>query len=1032
MMLQSPLRKAIAAWLVVAAALPCPAARADTPLTLLQSFAGNVNFTGTQATMRTNRSVCDAVSARTKLNKALAGIPAGAQILSARLYWAGSSNSPDNQVTFDNKTVSAQRQYTSIQAGGTNYFGGAADVTAQVKANGNATYAFSGLTINNGRPWCPVEGVLGGFSLLVIYSHPAQPYRVLNVYEGFQSMHNSSITLNLGNFKIPNPIGAATGRLGHITWEGDASLNNGEDLQFNGVSLTDGGLNPLGNQFNSTSNINNDALSYGIDFDAYTINSPTIQADQTTATAFYKAGQDMVLLNAEIVAVPNVPVSNLSISMGRNGDPFLSQNPVYTLTVTNNGPSDESGPVNVTDTLPAGLTLVSASGTGWTCSTSGQAVTCTNPLGLAAGSALPVITLTAHPTSNGVYSSYTNTASVAGAMFDNNSSDNTATDTVADTTVTAADYAFTDKACTHGVAIATDPNASGCHRYTGPLIAGTNQPIYVTALNTNGIPTRLHISQTRQRTVRFSLTCINPTTNAGVRATYAGATLPLCSPAGTVPSGGTTSAWTSNVSLSFPGGIPSAPATFQYRDVGFVKLNLYDPGANTISSVRFISQPRRLSFSEIKRTSDNAVNPGETGTYIGFAMAGEPFTIKVTALLDDEIGAAPNFGKEISPFGVALGQTTDAAEMPALGGTFGAPVGGVFTGTGFHYDEAGYVSLKALALDSANPERTFYDYLGSGTEVGSETVKVGNFYPAYFITDVDATFPCQPRMACPTGTVPVTNEALGVNGGAYSQQPFTVDVTAHNVAGLPLKNYVSPHSHPITLSAVTLPGPSGVDAGTLVGSAIGRVSAEATLTAKPSFKVDPAFDRASPRAMNWAPPKTIYLRAETAIPRVGSPSGYVISSKRGPGAISVERGVRVVNGRLQVNTGFGSELLKLPVRLDAQYWTGSSWDKNTGDDLSQINASSAHFTNCSGKLNNLAAAPNNCKAVVATQNTSTSPPLTTVDGSASLWLKPTGAGNTGSAAIDMGNNNPIWLPSTLGRAVYGTHKSRLIYIREVY
>ena len=29
-------------------------------------------------------------------------------------------------------------------------------------------------------------------------------------------------------------------------------------------------------------------------------------------------------------------------------------------------------------------------------------------------------------------------------------------------------------------------------------------------------------------------------------------------------------------------------------------------------------------------------------------------------------------------------------------------------------------------------------------------------------------------------------------------------------------------------------------------------------------------------------------------------------------------------------------------------------------------------------------------------------------------------------------NNPAWLPSTIGRAVFGVYKSPLIYVREVY
>jgi conserved repeat domain len=50
----------------------------------------------------------------------------------------------------------------------------------------------------------------------------------------------------------------------------------------------------------------------------------------------------------------------------------------YTLTLDNNGPQGAAGPITVTNTLPAGLTYTSVTGTGsWVCSTLGQVATCT-------------------------------------------------------------------------------------------------------------------------------------------------------------------------------------------------------------------------------------------------------------------------------------------------------------------------------------------------------------------------------------------------------------------------------------------------------------------------------------------------------------------------------------------------------------------------------------------------------------------------------------------------------------------------------
>ena len=62
----------------------------------------------------------------------------------------------------------------------------------------------------------------------------------------------------------------------------------------------------------------------------------------------------------------------------------------YTITVSNAaGMEREDNIVTVTDTLPAGLTFNSASGTGWSCSAAGQVVTCTHAPTLNAGASFP-------------------------------------------------------------------------------------------------------------------------------------------------------------------------------------------------------------------------------------------------------------------------------------------------------------------------------------------------------------------------------------------------------------------------------------------------------------------------------------------------------------------------------------------------------------------------------------------------------------------------------------------------------------------
>jgi uncharacterized repeat protein (TIGR01451 family) len=89
-----------------------------------------------------------------------------------------------------------------------------------------------------------------------------------------------------------------------------------------------------------------------------------------------------------------IPQPSLSITLAHSGGFTQGQQGVtYTATVSNaGGAAPTTGTVTVQDTLPNGMTLVSMSGMGWTCSSN----SCTRSDSLAAGSAYPPITITAN------------------------------------------------------------------------------------------------------------------------------------------------------------------------------------------------------------------------------------------------------------------------------------------------------------------------------------------------------------------------------------------------------------------------------------------------------------------------------------------------------------------------------------------------------------------------------------------------------------------------------------------------------------
>ncbi|MBW2413957.1 MAG: DUF11 domain-containing protein [Deltaproteobacteria bacterium] len=422
-------RWALLALLALALVSAAPAARAGVPITLERSFAGQLDFTGTGNTLRTASDAVDPCAV-TGTSAATLTIPVGATVNRAYLYWAGSGTTVDSNVSLNGNAVTADTTFTETFSGTYDYFAGVADVTGIV--GGTGLYTFAGLTVYTGDPHCSSSAVLAGWSLIVIYASPAEPTRVINLYDGFQFYRGSSIALTATNFLTPTPM-AGTGRHGHLTWEGDAG-NSGtlggvsENLLFAGNPLTDA-TNPVNNQFNSTVNTITPTATnvYGVDLDAYNI-TPFLTPGLSSVTTTYSSGQDLVLLSAEIFSVPNVPIADLAITKTHAGDFSIGSNEDFTITVTNNGPHAAAGPITVTDTLPVGLTYVSGTGTGWACGAVGQDVTCTNG-GLASGASLPALTLTV-AVAAAAAPSVNNTATVSAPDFDNQAANDSDTDSV--------------------------------------------------------------------------------------------------------------------------------------------------------------------------------------------------------------------------------------------------------------------------------------------------------------------------------------------------------------------------------------------------------------------------------------------------------------------------------------------------------------------------------------------------------------------------------------------------------------------------
>jgi uncharacterized repeat protein (TIGR01451 family)/fimbrial isopeptide formation D2 family protein len=135
--------------------------------------------------------------------------------------------------------------------------------------------------------------------------------------------------------------------------------------------------------------------------------------------------------NSSTVTTP-VDAVDLVVTKSHSGNFAVGVNGLYTLTASNIGLQATTGTITVVDTLPTGLTYVSATGTNWTCSFSSPNVTCTRTTAIAANDSAPPISLTVTPTAAAASASpVVNTATVSGG---NEPAGNAGNDTVNDTT----------------------------------------------------------------------------------------------------------------------------------------------------------------------------------------------------------------------------------------------------------------------------------------------------------------------------------------------------------------------------------------------------------------------------------------------------------------------------------------------------------------------------------------------------------------------------------------------------------------------
>jgi hypothetical protein len=432
----------------------------------------------------------------------------------------------------------------------------------------------------------------------------------------------------------------------------------------------------------------------------------------------------------------------------------------------------------------------------------------------------------------------------------------------------------------------------------------------------------------------------------------------------------------------------------------------------------FVIRPSAVTLS----TSANAAPPPapNAASASPVVRAGSGFTLQAsTATGSNYAGVLTLDSSRLSA------QTTVQATTVAAGGTVGLLTPPTLTTNPITqptgnatYSEVGFVYLAAGAFsDTASPAFTTVDNNASGDciagsfsdslvggkygcNIGNATVvALGRFVPDHFHTAIvpgAAPIACPPGMTCPAN-------ASGANGLLYSNQPFSLTVTARNAigAGSTTSNYQGVFAKAHTLSAWSAPGVPGVanpGAGTLANpvlSAVGFAAGSAVAT--------PRYALASPATA----PVNVHFRTTDA-------DG--IGSLRTTG--SVEAGLRVASGRILVANAHGSERLSLPIIATVQYFNGSHWLASATDNATSFNSAlvsgsgNVVVTIVDGLGNGLSVVNPASASVIGGRRTFT-------------LAAPMASGNA-----DITLDAPSYLPGKSGRATFGIFKSPIIYGRE--
>lgn len=435
------------------------------------------------------------------------------------------------------------------------------------------------------------------------------------------------------------------------------------------------------------------------------------------------------------------------------------------------------------------------------------------------------------------------------------------------------------------------------------------------------------------------------------------------------------------------------------------------------SSDNFAVRPTGLSVSA---TNANADTTGVSVSATPAIKAGANFNLTAAS------GAVGYDGTPIID-ATKLNAHTGAVRAGVIAGVF-SPANantGTASGNGFSYTEVGYFNLGAYgvydntftAVDAANGDCATGFFSAGGKQACSfgntvATTYFGRFIPDHFAVTLGSTTP-----ACSLSATPAKRFSYfgqdGLGTGFSLKAENASNQTTQNYTGGFAKFGLNTWSNYV-FNATGLPVGASLTASTTAPTGT-WINGSATISAKHIVTRPSSPVNASTISVSITPVDSDGVTMP--LTNVSSASLFYF-------------------GRLQMQNAYGSELLPLTVPIEAQYWNGIAYQRNSLDICSVIPTNSVAMGNYKGNLSACESSLTGGSTMIGGHTAlRLSAPAANNHGSVDLSINlssASGATCTPSSTAASSAAMPWFGVNPNARATFGLFKSPLIYLRESY